>query len=29
LLCSGIKIGTELSESSDLSVLSEIKLHGT
>ena len=29
LLCGGIKIGTELSESSDLSVLSEIKLHGT
>jgi len=29
LLCGGIKIGTELSESSDLSVLSKIKLHGT
>jgi len=29
LLGSGIKIGTELSESSDLSVLGELKLHGT
>ena len=29
LLCGGIKIGTELSESSDLSVLSKIELHGT
>jgi len=29
LLCGCIKIGTELSESSNLSVLSEIKLHST
>jgi hypothetical protein len=29
LLSGGIKIGTELSEGSDLSVLGELKLHGT
>jgi hypothetical protein len=29
LLSSGIKIGTELGESSNLSVLGELKLHGT